>query len=53
MGWLNRVREQVRSGITAPSAIRDVRVLLDDMRLVKDEAEIALMRRAADISAAA
>jgi Xaa-Pro aminopeptidase len=53
VGWLNRVREQVRSGITAPSAIRDVRVLLDDMRLIKDDGEIALMRRAADISAAA
>jgi len=53
VGWLNRVREQVRSGITAPSAIRDVRVLLDDMRLLKDDGEIGLMRRAADISAAA
>ena len=53
VGWLNRVREQVRSGVTAPTAIRDVRVLLDDMRLIKDEGEIALMRRAADISAAA
>ncbi len=53
VGWLNRVREQVRSGITAPTAIRDVRVLLDEMRLIKDEQEIALMQRAADISAAA
>jgi len=53
VGWLNRVREQVRSGVTAPTAIRDVRVLLDDMRLVKDQDEIELMRRAADISAAA
>ncbi len=53
VGWLNRVRAQVRNGVGAPGAIRDVRVLLDDMRLVKDAGEIALMRRAAEISAAA
>lgn len=53
VGWLNRVREQVRSGVTAPTAIRDVRVLLDDMRLIKDDGEIGVMRRAAEISAAA
>ncbi|MEN6585858.1 MAG: Xaa-Pro aminopeptidase [Sulfuricella sp.] len=53
VGWLNSVREQVRSGITAPGAIQDVRALLDEMRLVKDAAEIATMRRAGEISAAA
>jgi len=53
VGWLNRVREQVRNGVTAPTAIRDVRVLLDDMRLIKDDGEIGVMRRAAEISAAA
>ncbi|MBS4095749.1 MAG: aminopeptidase P N-terminal domain-containing protein [Sulfuricella sp.] len=53
VGWLNKVREQVRSGITAPTAIRDVRVLLDEMRLIKDGGEIAVMQRAADISCAA
>jgi Xaa-Pro aminopeptidase len=53
VGWINRVREQARSGVTAPAAICDVRVTLDEMRLIKDEAEIALMRRAAEIAAAA
>ena len=53
VGWLNRVREQVRSGVAAPTAIRDVRVLLDDMRLIKDGGEIEVMRRSAEISAAA
>ncbi len=53
VGWLNSVREQVRSGIAAPGAIQDVRALLDEMRLIKDEQEIAIMRRAAEISAAA
>jgi Xaa-Pro aminopeptidase len=53
VGWLNSVREQVRSGITAPGAIQDVRAVLDEMRLIKDAEEIATMRRAAEISAAA
>jgi len=47
MGWLNQVRSQARAGITAPADIRDVRVALDEMRLIKDDGEIALMRRAA------
>jgi Xaa-Pro aminopeptidase len=50
---LNRVRANVRSGAHAPGEIRDVRVELDEMRLIKDAHEIADMRRAADISAAA
>src|SRR5574342_717153 len=53
LGWINKLREQARSGVNAPSEIRDVRALLDEMRLIKDEAEIALMRRAAEISAGA
>ncbi|MBM3391565.1 MAG: M24 family metallopeptidase [Betaproteobacteria bacterium] len=50
---LNRVRANVRGGTHAPAEIRDVRVELDEMRLVKDAHEIADMRRAAGISAAA
>ncbi|MBZ0104828.1 MAG: Xaa-Pro aminopeptidase [Sulfuricella denitrificans] len=53
VGWLNSVREQVRSGIAAPGAIQDVRAVLDEMRLIKGDEEIATMRRAAEISAAA
>ena len=53
MGWLNQVRSQGRAGIAAPAEIRDLRTLLDEMRLVKDDSELALMRRAAAISAAA
>ncbi len=49
-GWLNQVRQQSRSGVTAPSEIRDYRILLDEMRLIKDETEVSIMRRAADIS---
>lgn len=47
---LNRVRAMARSGAHAPALIRDVRSLIDEMRLVKDDAELAIMRRAADIS---
>jgi Xaa-Pro aminopeptidase len=50
---LNRVRAQARSGHQAPAQIRDVRSLIDEMRLVKDDSEIATMRRAAAISAGA
>ncbi len=53
MGWLNQVRAQARAGVTAPAEIRDVRAALDDMRLIKDDGELAVMRRAAAISAAA
>ena len=51
--WLNAVRAQVRTGIAAPGEIRDVRKLLDEMRLIKDPAELDIMRRAAVISTAA
>ena len=50
---LNRVRANVRSGAHAPAQILDVRVALDEMRLIKDGQEIDRMRRAAAISAAA
>jgi Xaa-Pro aminopeptidase len=50
---LNTVRAQSRSGKHAPATIRDVRAELDVMRMVKDVAELAIMRRAADISTAA
>lgn len=53
VGWLNAVRAQARNGVTAPAGIRDVRALLDEMRLIKDAHELATMRRAAEISGAA
>ena len=53
MRWLNQVRAQSRTGVSAPQRIHDVRALLDEMRLIKDGQELALMRRAAGISAQA
>jgi Xaa-Pro aminopeptidase len=52
-GWINQLRSQGRAGVSAPAAIRDVRALLDEMRLIKSPQEIATMRRAAVISAEA
>ncbi|HRA23752.1 MAG TPA: aminopeptidase P N-terminal domain-containing protein, partial [Usitatibacteraceae bacterium] len=52
-GWLNAVRAKVRTGVSAPAEIRDVRAAVNDMRLVKDAHEIAIMRRAGEISSAA
>ena len=52
-GWLQAVRMQTRAGVAAPSTMHDVNVLLDEMRMFKDEGEIAIMRRAAEISSEA
>lgn len=49
---LNAVRAQSRAGKRAPGEIRDLRGLLDVMRLTKDAHEMAIMRRAADIASA-
>lgn len=53
IGWLNAVKAQVRTGISAPETIRDVHQLLDNMRLVKSAYEQGLMRRSAQIAAVA
>ncbi len=53
MRWLNAVRAQSRTGVSAPQRIVDVRAALDEMRLNKDAQELELMRCAAGISAKA
>ena len=53
MGWINTLRSQSRSGVRVPDEVADVRQLLDEMRLVKSPFEIDLMRRSANIAAAA
>lgn len=50
---INAVRNMARTGVSAPNSVIDVRATLDDMRLIKDAHEIALMRRAAEISSMA
>jgi Xaa-Pro aminopeptidase len=53
MGWINQVRGRARSGVTAPAEVRDVHVLLDEMRLIKGLEELTVMREAARITAGA
>ena len=50
---LNQVRSRVRTGIAAPDALIDVRAALSAMRLTKDDHELKLVRRAAEISCGA
>jgi Xaa-Pro aminopeptidase len=51
--WLNAVRARARTGVSAPGEIRDIRRILDDMRLLKDSHELAVMRAAGAISSEA
>ncbi len=53
MGWMNTLRAQARSGVHVPDEVSDVRQLVDEMRLFKSPFEIDLMRRSANIAAAA
>ena len=53
MGWVNRVRAKVRQGVTAPSEFVALAPLLHPLRLRKSEAELAVMRYAAQVSARA
>lgn len=52
-GWLAALRGRSHLGVRTPQSQRDLTPLLAEMRLFKDEAELATMRRAAQISAGA
>ncbi|MEW6763407.1 MAG: aminopeptidase P N-terminal domain-containing protein [Pseudomonadota bacterium] len=52
-GWLKAVRAKSRTGIAAPSTTHHLLGILDEMRLLKDAGEQALMGRAARIAAGA
>ena len=53
LGWLNLLRGRAKSGTTTPGEFIDLDHLLHDMRLYKSRHEVAAMRRAARIAAAA
>ena len=53
IGWLNRVRAQVRQGAQPPHEFLELGHLLDEMRLFKSKDELRLMQLAATISVAA
>nr|WP_318383950.1 Xaa-Pro aminopeptidase [uncultured Enterobacter sp.] len=50
---LSKLRKGSRQNLTAPATLTDWRPIVHDMRLFKSEEEIALMRRAGEISALA
>jgi len=52
-GWLGKVRARIRFGAECPQSQHDLCKLLDEMRLIKDASEIAILRRAGKISAGA
>lgn len=52
-GWLNRIRAAVRSGVQAPSEIVDPGGIVHEMRMIKNEDDLRLLRRACEISAEA
>ncbi|KTC68846.1 proline aminopeptidase P II [Legionella birminghamensis] len=53
LGAIDSLKKQIRRGVQAPEAIVDVDPHISELRLFKSEAEINLMRKAADISVAA
>ena len=53
IGWVNRVREQVRQGAQPPHEFLELGHLLHELRLFKSPAELKLMKRSAAIAARA
>ena len=51
--WINHIRKQSRTGVTAPGELASLEHLVHEMRLFKSAEELKLMRRAADVSAQA
>ena len=52
-GWLNKVKEQARTGVSAPDEIADIAKIVDEMRLFKSPYELDLMRLSANIATGA
>ncbi|AEF99218.1 Xaa-Pro aminopeptidase [Methylomonas methanica] len=53
LDWINNIRKQSRSGVTAPGELVSLEHVLHEMRLFKSAEELKLMRRAAEVSARA
>jgi Xaa-Pro aminopeptidase len=50
MEWITHIRSQTRSGVNAPGELVSLEYLVHEMRLIKSDAEIDLMRFAANVS---
>jgi Xaa-Pro aminopeptidase len=48
--WIETLKKQSRKALNPPSEITDLDVLLHEMRLIKSQSEIELMKKAAEIS---
>ncbi len=51
--WINNIRKQSRTGVTAPGELVSLEHIVHEMRLFKTAEELKLMRRAAEVSARA
>lgn len=51
MTWLNDIKRRSRSGVVAPYELVDLSHLLNEQRLIKSNAEVNIMRRAAKLAA--
>ena len=51
--WIKQLREKNRSGIKAPHLVEDISSVADEMRLIKSDFEIDIMRRSAEIASLA
>lgn len=48
--WIGSLKQKVRQGVSAPTQVCDLDVLLHELRLIKSEEEILRMRQAAQIT---
>jgi Xaa-Pro aminopeptidase len=53
LSTMNKIRARIRAGMQSPVILADITETIHEMRLIKSPAEIALMRKAAKISAQA
>jgi len=53
MAWLNNVKKAAKQGAKAPAYMQDCSDIINDMRLIKSENELAIMRNVNNISCGA
>jgi Xaa-Pro aminopeptidase len=51
--WIKSLRDKARAGVQAPQAIEDISHIADEMRLIKSDFEIDIMKRSAKIASLA
>ena len=52
-GWIKQLKEKSRAGVQAPHEIEDISYVADEMRLIKSDFELDIMRRSAKIASLA